>query len=90
MKNSAKGFFNSKNSTELNKLYSVPKNEKKTDMTDIPVPYDFHTPVSEKITRSQQLYDRAIKYGASWSFVILFCILLAAFIIFSIGSYLYL
>ena len=85
MKKSANSHLAPEKINFQNKLYSIPKDKviAKIFLND-----EIKQTSPEKRTKPETFYDRAIKYGASWSFVILCAILLATFIIFSVSSYL--
>lgn len=85
MKKSAKSRLVSEKISSRNKLYSIPKDN---EIAKAPLNHEIQHFYPEKTKKPEAFYDRAIKYGASWSFVILCAILLAAFIIFSVSSYL--
>ena len=45
---------------------------------------DLHKPSKEKLTLGQRVADRVAAFGGSWKFIIIFCCILVAWIIFNV------
>ena len=47
---------------------------------------ELQNPPEEMLTRGQKISDKVARFGGSWKFIILFCILLAVWIIYNVAA----